>query len=112
MDKFCVLLEKILKARENGEQISDDEDETTSRRKDAEKHLECVTTGIEKKKSVEMLSEKQRIKRGKVSQRLGIHLYCRTTFKNKIMMRKLQLNHCSLVDDSFRLLNFHGALPL
>ncbi|XP_037047625.1 deoxynucleotidyltransferase terminal-interacting protein 2 isoform X2 [Bradysia coprophila] len=65
MDKFCVLLERIMRARENGEQISDDEDETTSRRKDAEKNLECVTTGIEKKKSVEMLTEKQRIKRGK-----------------------------------------------
>lgn len=67
MDKFCKLLEKILKARENDSQISDDEDDNSYRRKEVEKDLKRVTIGIEKKKSVEMLSEKQRIKRGKVS---------------------------------------------
>lgn len=67
-----------MRARESGEQISDDEDETTTRRKDAEKNLECVTTGIEKKKSVEMLSEKQRIKRGKVRDLI----YNGTQFRN------------------------------
>lgn len=56
-----------MQARENETQISDDEDETNYRSKDVEKDLKCVTNGIEKKKSVEMLSERQRIKRGKVS---------------------------------------------
>lgn len=67
MDEFCELLDKIMKARENGAQISDDEDDINYRQKDAEKDLKCVTNGIEKKKSVEILSERQRIKRGKVS---------------------------------------------
>lgn len=67
MDKFCKLLEKIMKARENETQISDEEDEINYRSKDVEKDLKCVTNGIEKKKSVEIMSERQRIKRGKVS---------------------------------------------
>ncbi len=56
-----------MKARETDTPISDDEDATNARRKDVEKNLKCVIDGIEKKKSMEMLSEKQRIKRGKVS---------------------------------------------
>lgn len=67
MDKFCELLERILTARENNKQISDDE-EDNYRRTDVEKELKnSVTKGIEKLKAVEHLSEKQRIKRGKVS---------------------------------------------
>lgn len=67
MDDFCKMLEKIMQARADGTDFSDDdEDETNVRRKHVEKNLKCVTDGIEKEKSVEMLSEKQRIKRGKV----------------------------------------------
>lgn len=68
MDKFCELLDKIMKARENESDMSDEEedDNNSYRRKDAEKNLKFVTKNIEKEKAVEMVSEKQRIKRGKV----------------------------------------------
>lgn len=67
MDKFCQLLEKILKAREDDSQISDDEDEDSYVRTDVEKEMRNVNVGIEKQKAVEQISERQRIKRGKVS---------------------------------------------
>lgn len=57
-----------MKARENNTRISDDEEEDNYRRTDVEKELKnSVTKGIEKLKAVEHLSEKQRIKRGKVN---------------------------------------------
>lgn len=54
-------------ARANDTEISDDEDTTSSRRKEVVKGLNCVTNAIEKQKTVEMLTERQRIKRGKVN---------------------------------------------
>jgi len=66
MDKFCKMLEKYLTARENGSQLSDDEYEDNYSRTDVEKELKsCVTKGIEKKKTLEILSERQRTKKGK-----------------------------------------------
>jgi len=66
MDKFCKMLEKYLNARENDSQLSDDDYEDNYTRTDVAKELKsCVTNGIEKKKSLENLSERQRIKKGK-----------------------------------------------
>jgi len=66
MDKFCKMLEKYLIARENNSQVSDDDYEDNYCRTDVEKELKsCVTKGIETKKSLEILSERQRVKKGK-----------------------------------------------
>ncbi|KAJ6646087.1 Deoxynucleotidyltransferase terminal-interacting protein 2, partial [Pseudolycoriella hygida] len=65
MDTFCKKLDKIMKAREGGSDTSDEDDDANYRRKEVEKDLKFVTNGIEKEKSLEILSEKQRIKKGK-----------------------------------------------
>lgn len=68
MDRFSEMLEKCLKARESGLPVSDAEYSYSYSKAEVEKKLKnCVTNGIEKMKSVEKLSEKQRKKRGKVS---------------------------------------------
>lgn len=90
-----------MKARENDSEMSDEEEDdgNSYRRKDAEKDLKCVTNGIEKKKAVEMVSEKQRIKRGKVRVDWCTHRH--KLRYNINMMRIRLLNHYSMVDDSF-----------
>lgn len=93
MDKFCKLLERIMKARENESPMSDDEDEYSQRRKDVEKDLKCVTIGIEKNRAVELVSKKQQIKKGKVRATIlnssKIIVLCLPNTKQKTsMMRK------------------------
>jgi len=65
MDKFCKMIEKFIKARENNLEVSDNEYDDNYRRTDVEKELKNCEIGIEQKKCIENLSEKQRIKRGK-----------------------------------------------